>query len=74
MLQPHLSPAATALRTRSDYFPTEATPEPASYVVTKVHRLAKLGPDLNRRHPVADDEMALQFQFRREIGEAARTV
>jgi hypothetical protein len=74
MLQPHLSPVVAALPIRGDYVPTEGTPEPASCVVTKVHMLAKVGRDLDRRHAVADDKMALQFLLRREVGEASSCV
>jgi hypothetical protein len=74
VLQPDLSPVAAALQIRGDYFSTEGTPETAGCVVTKVHMLAKVGRDLDRRHPVADDKMALQFLLRREVGEASGCV
>jgi hypothetical protein len=74
MLQPHLSPVAAALRLRGDDIPTEGTPEPASCVVAEVHVLAKLGRDFHRSPSVVYDKVALQFPFRRKVGEASSAV
>jgi hypothetical protein len=74
MLQPHLSPVATALRIRSDDILAEGTPEPASRVVTEVHVLAKFGRDIHRRPSVVDDEVALQLLLRSEVLEASSAI